>query len=53
MKLGYWKLTRNLVENGFPMKEMNAEERITFQNEGNERNVHKETKLVETSETIS
>ena len=25
----------NLVENGFPMKEVNAKERITFQNEGN------------------
>ena len=29
------EIKANLVENGFPMKEMNAKERITFQNEGN------------------
>ena len=33
------EVNANLVENGFPMKEMNAKERITgkmaFQNEGN------------------
>ena len=41
-----------LVENDFRVKEMNAKERATFQNDGNERNVHKETKLVETTGTV-
>ena len=40
---------RTVVENDFRIKEMNAEERATFQNKGNWRDVYKETKVVETT----
>ena len=49
MKLRFWELTRSSVENDFRIKEINAEERVTFQNKGNWRDVYKETKLVETT----
>ena len=49
MKLRFWKLTRSSGENDFRIKEINAEERVTFQNKGNLREVYKETKLVETT----
>lgn len=39
------------MENDFRVKEMNAKERATFQSDGNEHNVHKETKHVETTGT--
>ena len=35
MKLRFWELTRSSVENDFRIKEINAEERVTFQNKGN------------------
>ena len=40
MKLSYWEINAtqinaNLVENEFRIKEINAKERVTFQNEGN------------------
>ena len=40
-----------LVENDFRIKEINVKERPTFQNEGNQRNIYKETKRVETTGT--
>ena len=36
------------MENDFQTKEINAKESVTFQNEENERDVHKERKRVET-----
>ena len=36
-----------LVENDFRVKEINAKERATFQNDGNYHSVYKERKLVE------
>ena len=36
------------MENDFQIKEINAKESVTFQNEENERDLHKETKRVET-----
>lgn len=36
------------MENDFQKKEINAKESVTFQNEENERDLHKETKRVET-----
>ena len=36
------------MENDFQTKEINAKESVTFQNEENERDVHKERKCVET-----
>jgi len=38
------------MENHFRIKEINVEERVTFQNKVNSRDVHKETKRVETTE---
>ena len=35
------------MENHFRIKEINAEERVTFQNKVNSRDVHKEKKRVE------
>ena len=40
-----------LVENDFRIREINAKERATFQNEGNQRDIYKETKRVETTGT--
>ena len=37
------------MENDFRVKEINAEERETFQNKGNSRDVYKETKLLKTT----
>ena len=37
------------MENDLRIKEINAEERVTFHNKGNWRDVYKETKLVETT----
>lgn len=48
LKLRYKKLTQILMENDFQTKEINAKESVTFQNEENERDVHKERKCVET-----
>ena len=45
------EINATLVENDFERKEINKEERITFQNGDNKRDSHKETKLVETTET--
>ena len=39
------------MENDFRIKEINAKERVTFHNEENKRDVHKETKVGETTET--
>ena len=39
------------MERDFSIKELNVKERKTFQNEGNLSNVHKDTKLVETTGT--
>lgn len=36
------------MENDFQIKGINAKESVTFQNEENERDLHKETKRVET-----
>ena len=43
----------NLEKNAFQDNEINWKERVTFPNEGNDNwsNAHKETKLVETTET--
>ena len=35
MELRYWKKGRLLVENDFRITNINAKERVTFQNEGN------------------
>ena len=43
------EINANLAENDFRIKEINAEEKVTFQNKGNGRDVYKETKLVETT----
>ena len=42
-------MNANLVENDFRVKEINAEERETFQNKGNSRDVYKETKNFQTT----
>ena len=47
------EINATLVENDFEIKEINEEERITFENGENWRDAHKETKLVETTETKS
>ena len=39
------------MEKDFSVKEINVKERETFQNEGNLSDVHKDTKLVETTGT--
>ena len=39
------------MENDFRVREINAKDRATFQNERNERDVRKETKFVETTGT--
>ena len=58
MELRHWKkkatwINANLVENYFRIKNINAKERVTFQNEGNsERDLSKgTTELVETTGT--
>ena len=43
------EINANLAENDFRIKEINAEQKVTFQNKGNGRDVYKETKLVETT----
>ena len=40
-----------LVENDFRIREINANERATLHNEGNQRDTYKETKRVETTGT--
>ena len=40
-------MNANLMENRFRIKEINAEERVAFQNKVNSRDVHKETKRVD------
>ena len=45
------EINATLMENNFEIKEINEEERITFQNGENWRDAHKETKLVGTTET--
>ena len=40
-------MNANLLENHFRIKEINAEERVTFQNKVNSRDVHKEGKSVD------
>ena len=40
-----------LVENDFRIREINAKEWATFHNEGNQRDIYKETKRVETTGT--
>ena len=43
------EINANLVENDFWVKEINAEDRETFQNKGNLPDVYKETKLLKTT----
>ena len=38
------------MKDDFQLKEINTKGRVTFQNEGNEHNVHNESKLFETTE---
>ena len=35
MKLGFWKLIKNLVEKDFQIKKIKEKEKVTFQNEEN------------------
>ena len=44
-------MNANLMEKDIQSKEINAK-RVAFQNEGNERDAHKETKRVETTGTL-
>ena len=41
----------HFVESSFQIRKINAKERVTFQDEGNHWDAHRETKLVETAET--
>ena len=47
------EINATLEENDFEIEKINEVERITVQNEENLRDAHKETKLVETTETKS
>ena len=51
MEINATSVNVKLVENDFRIKEINAKERPTFQNEGNQGNIYKETKRVETTGT--
>ena len=51
MEINATSINVKLVENDFRIREINAKESATFQNEGNQGDVYKETKLVETTGT--
>ena len=51
MEINATSVNVKLVENDFRIREINAKEWATFHNEGNQRDIYKETKRVETTGT--
>ena len=49
--LPQYKLARILVENDFLINKINVKERVTFQNEGDLCDIHKDAQFVETMGT--
>ena len=45
------KINPNLVENDFRINKINTKERVTFQNEGDLCDIHKDAQFVETTGT--
>ena len=51
MEINATSVNVKLVENDFRIREINRKEWATFHNEGNQRDIYKETKRVETTGT--